>query len=275
MGWIKRIPVRLLIGAIIGLALIALYAYISVASPWLEPWNDVYIGLLFAVMSVWAALMSTLAWREFQADDLPRAVWGFFSLGLWFWAAGETIWAIYYLVLGADMPDLTLADLFWILGFGFFAATMIWQFRLLYRSERRQELGWLAGVAAVVLLISLGTAAAMRFAMNTEQTWLETYVAVFYPWADLAIALPALYLARLFEKGAWGRMWLGLVVNTLADSLYSWLYFTGYPETSTWLSVSADVLYLLSYLILALLCHGQVLLLRYGPSLRPRPEAEE
>lgn len=104
---------------------------------------------------------------------------------------------------------------------------------------------------------------------KTEQAWHETLLLVFYPYADLALAVAAILLARAFGRGLWGRAWIGLLVMSVSDAIYSVLEFSGIysasAEQGNLLSLLADVSYFASYVLLALFCIAQLVLLRHGP----------
>lgn len=269
-------PVQL--GLLGVLAVTAAYLYIYQAQPlgtgtWGEAvfnWNDVVLNLSYGFAAGLGAVAATLIWRHFEPSDRPRATWGYFALALWAWTAAEIVWALYALRLGDEMPTLTPADIFWFIGYGFFAAALLHQYRLIFHPTRARE-GWaVVGGTLVVLLASLIAAAATRQLVDVETTWPETYVTIFYPLGDLAVVLAALALVRTFGWGLWGRTWLGLLVFAASDALYAVLEITGvYSALSASgdpLSLLADVVYFAAYLLVALVCYAQWRLLKYGPA---------
>jgi hypothetical protein len=232
-------------------------------------WNNAILNFSFAVAAGLGALAATLTWRQFQPGEMPRRIWGFFALAMWGWASAEVIWGIYALLM-EEVPEVTLADVPWVGSFALFAISFLLQFRLIFATSPSQERKWLAGATGGVLLAALaGTWLLRAFGGETEQTWSETYLAVFYPCADLALALAAIKLGRVFGRGMWGRAWMGLLVMVGADLLYSFLTFSGLyaqsAENGNPLSLIADTLYFDAYLLLALACYTQYLLLRHGP----------
>ena len=257
------------LGAVVIILLTAAYALLYQFQPLPAEWNNAILNFSFAVAAGAGALAATLTWKQFQPGEAPRRIWGFFALGLWGWASAETIWAIYAMLL-EEVPDVTLADIPWVGSFGFFAIAFLLQFRLIFATQPRQERKWLGGAVGGVLLAALvGTWLLRTLGGETEQTWPETYLAVFYPFADLALALAAIKLGQVFGRGMWGRAWMGLLVMVGSDLLYSFLTFSGlYAQSASNgnpLSLTADTLYFDAYLLLALACYTQYLLLRHGP----------
>lgn len=258
-------PVNL--SVLVALIATALYIYIYQMQPLPSPWNDVILNSSYCFAAGSGALLATLIWRCFAPTDRPRPVWGNLALGLWMWTAAETVWAAYVLMYG-DAPGVSVADVLWFAGYGFFAAALAHQHLLLFRPSPRRTLLVLAAVTVSVLLISLlFTGLAMQTA--DSKTWPETYVAICYPFGDLAVAVAALYLVRTFGWGLWGRPWLALLVFTISDALYAWLEVTGvytaFSQSGNVGSLMVDVIYFAAYLVMALACYWQWRLLKYGP----------
>lgn len=246
----------------------ALYIYIYQMQPLPLPWNDTVLNFSYCFAAGSGALLATLIWRRFAPADRPRRVWGNLALGLWMWTVAEAAWAAYVVIYG-EAPGVSVADVLWFAGYVFFAAALLHQYLLLFRPSLRRALLVLAAVTVGVLLISLlFTGLAMQSA-DSDKPWLETYVAIFYPLGDLAVAAAALYLVRTFGWGLWGRPWLALLVFTVSDALYAWLEITGLynaiSASGNLGSMVVDVLYFAAYLVMALACYWQWRLLKYGP----------
>jgi hypothetical protein len=255
---------------------VAAFIYLYEGQPLAEPWNTHLVNLIVSLAAISSAVAATLNWRRFPpADRGPRVVWANMALALWLWAAGETIYFIYILV-GAEPPLLSIADIPWMIGYVFFASALIHQYRLVYRSSRAQETYITLGVTGGILIIGIALTAVLMQLAVSEQTWLETLVSVLYPLLDLAVGLAALWLIRAFGGGLWGRPWVGLFIFALADSLYAWLQVTGlydaFVSTGNPLSLVADTVYLIAYLVMAIACLSLWLLLQYGPPPTAAPE---
>lgn len=270
---LSRIALTLMAGFII------LYVLIYLFTPLPAPWSDIYLNLAIDIPALLAAVFATLVWRTFSTDDAPRPVWLYFALGLWSWTIAEFSWTIIWLVQG-DVPIPFIPDIFWILAYIFLSLSFMFQYRLVTRTGIRTELFWMAGAAlAIVGATLITTGLIVRNASGTEIHWSNTFFDIFYVYGDLGITLAALGLARLFGRGLWGRMWIALIVMTLSDALYSIVELSGLyalsAESGNLLSLVIDTLYALAYLILAMACYGQYLLVRHGPSLSPHPAGDD
>lgn len=228
-------------------------------------WKDVLTNLLIVLAALWSALAATLIWRAYQAEPGLRRVWFNFAFALWLWTLAEIIWT--YQTLSTAEIELGLADLFWVVAYFFFGIALYAQYKLLLIPPRGQ--GRL--VFGVLVLLTFGFTFLLARALAAQQgeaLTLHTLVNAFYPAADLAVGLGALYLVYLFRGGLWSRPWLAMFLFTLADGLYAWLFnigqYTALVESQGWFAYVSDVFYFLAYLLVGLACFAQWLILRYG-----------
>lgn len=247
--------------------------------PFSVPWDDLIVNHLTTLAAVMAAVFATRNWLHFHPDEPPKAIWGYFAIGLWCWAGAEEMWALMVLFWG-DVPGVSIADFFWSVAYIFFAISMVRQYQVIYSLSRRQRYLWLGGSLLALLAATLiGTKMLYTVDAQSEQTWLETLVMTFYPFGDLAIALAAIWLSKIFGRGLWGRVWWGLLAFVVSDAFYTWLNFTGIYSVSVdegnLLSLFADTLYLVAYLLLVMACYAQLRLLKDGPpALEPLESLE-
>lgn len=260
----KMIMLRAVLTVIV---LTGAFFYIYWNSPFSGDWNDILLNFSFTFVATIAASIATHIGIRFQRGELPRRVWANLALGLWCWTLAETVWAIQSLF--REVPDVSWADVPWVGAYYFFIAAFIHQFRLIARPTKVQERKWLRIVLLVVLVGSALVTQLARILWTSEQTWFETYIAVFYVFADLTMAGAALKISRTFGRGLLGRAWVGLLVFAISDLVYSALLITGlYAQSAkgdSVLSMFADALYFDAYLITALALLTNYVLFRYGP----------
>lgn len=270
-----HLPPRTVLWALLlALGMAILYIVVYSAVPFPEPWSDYFLVWLFPIAAIAAAVLCTLVSLHFQRGEPPRRVWTNFALGLGCWALAEVIYAIYY-VIDPDVPAISWTDAPWVLGHVPYALAFIFQYRLLFNLNRKQSIGWLIfAFGGVMLGALLGAWLMVRFGPDSGTSWVEVFLSTFYVAADLAMMIAAVGLARLFGRGLWGQAWVGLMAFTLSDGLYSVLDFSGLYgatiATGNWLTLLVDTVYLEAYLLMALACYVQYLLMRYGPALEPQ-----
>jgi hypothetical protein len=276
-GRTRRHPVRAALGLVI-IAMI-LFAAVYQIQPFPAPWNDIYINLSTVVPALLAAVLATLVWRSFKPDDGPRPVWLYFSLGIWLWALAEIVWMVNWLITG-DVPIPSLADLLWLVAYAPFAMAFLLQFRLIFHTGRRKELIVLGAIVVAVIICALsGTVILLNSQINSDAQWVEVFLEMIYTFSDLAMMFAALRLAHEFGRGLWGRAWISLLAFAISDVLYSYTVFTGLyaqaADAGNFLSLAVDSIYALSYMLLALGCYNQLLLVRLGPMFTRQKEFDQ
>jgi hypothetical protein len=267
---------------VVALVVIALlagsYIYVYQAAPLPEPWSDIYLNLLIIVPALLAAYLSFRTWSTFSSQDRPRWVWFFFMLALTGWAIGEVLWFTTWYITG-DVAIPSWSDIFWAAALAPFALAFVMQYRLIYSPDRRQEAGWLLAAAATTLLLSVvGTWLLLQTSTDSELTLPAAFLQVFYAASDFVMMLAGLRLAQVFGRGLWGRAWWGLLAFVISDGLYSYVEFSGLyalsVENGNLLTLVVDLSYALAYMLMALACWSQLLLMRYGPTLAPAESNE-
>jgi len=275
----KILPRSLMLGILVIIIATLAYIYIYQQQPFPAPWSDYYTSIATVLPAFLAAWIATLVFRQFRRDDPPRRVWLFFTLGWWGWAIAELVWFFYY-IGELDVPVPSLSDLFWLLAYFPFGMAFLLQYRLIYRTSRKQE-AWTSGLSLAGIF--LGSLVATWFlhqtAAQAQTAFGVTYLNVLYVFGDLAMLVAAVKLATGFGRGLWGRAWWGLLVLTVSDALYSWAELSGQyamsVESGSLLTLIVDLLYADAYWLVALAMLLQYLLLLHGPSLTARPIMEQ
>jgi hypothetical protein len=266
---------KIMLRAVLTVCLLtAAFFYIYWNYPFPGDWNDILLNFSFTFVATMAAPIATHISRRFKRGDPPRRVWVNLAIGLWCWVVAEAVWAI--LALFMEVPDVSWADIPWVGAYYFLVAAFVYQFRLIARPTKAQERKWLSIALSVTLLGSVLVTQLARALWNTEQTWFDTYLSIFYVFADLTLAMAALKIARTFGRGMLGRAWVGLLVFAISDIFYSALLTSGLyaqsAKSDSVLSMFADGLYFDAYLVTALALLSNYVLFRYGP--KPIPASE-
>jgi hypothetical protein len=243
---------------------IVMHIWVYMANPFGDQVDNIILNLIVVCAAMLCALILSLIAANYQKGEFPRLIWLNFAIALWSWTVGEIIWMIYNLIVG-EVPDLTIADGFWFAGYIFFTLALVSQIRLVY-FDQSHKLRWAA--IAVWLAIVLCTIIAMT--LSKSQSFFTDFLLYYYPFADLAVALAAVFLTVTFRYGILSRPWLSLFIFVVADSLYIWATSTGIYDWdgsgSSLLSMSIDLVYVLAYLAMAWGALEQYLALKFGPA---------
>lgn len=222
----------------------------------LQEENTLYTDFLIAIAAVLATWFTYRCTQQFEATEKPRRIWLHFSWGLGLWAGGELAWLGYELLVG-EVPTPSLGDALWISGYIFLTTALLTQYRLLLGAQPRAERRIL-----LLALFAILTGSAILGMLPGAESWWASFINAFYPLADLAIAGAALWLARQFGSGRWGRPWQALLLFALADAVYAWLQGVNLYQESLVLTAIADTLYFGAYVVLTLACYAQYRLLK-------------
>ena len=260
----------------VSILLIAAYALIAHFVPFnntFNPaagstWNDLWLNLITVIAAFLSAVAATAVARSFQKSEPALKIWWFFSFGLWCWFLSEVIWMVYVLESG-DVPSPSIADLSWVVGYVAFSVAFLHQHRILYKPAFWKRTLLVGGIWLLVLVFTL-LITWMTANFDIRSIKMGGLVEIFYPVADLVIALIALFFISTFGRGAMMRPWLGLLIFALADGIYAWLINTGLYTYTAWggnaVSIIADTIYMAAYLVLTMGLLAYLLLIGYGPA---------
>jgi hypothetical protein len=244
--------------------LVAIDIWVYQACPFGEYISRVILDLIPVLAALSCAIILSLVVMCYQKGEPPRQVWLNFAISLWLWALGEIIWMAYNLTVG-EVPELTLADGCYFAGYIFFTAALASQFRLVFFDQSRKTmqaagLSWLAVVlsTSVTLLIA------------KSQSFFVDFLSYFYPFADFAIAVAAVFLVITFQRGLLARPWLSLFLFVFSDGLYVWATASGVYEWqgvgSSFITMLVDLIYVIAYLLMGWGVFQQYLALKFGPA---------
>jgi hypothetical protein len=196
------------------------------------------------------------ATSSFEAENPARRAWRLLSNGLAGFALGQAYLAFHQIVLGVTSPYPSPADAAFMAAYPFQLAAF-WKFIGAYRESglpvgSRREHGVLALAAALafaaVAFVALGPVLA------APSPPLEKVLNVAYPTFDFLILVPIVILLRItlpFRGGSiwtvWAALLAGFVAMAAADILYAYFVTLG----QGWLESLVDVLFILSYVLVA------------------------
>lgn len=254
----------ILYAGIYSVLMLTVYCMVYFFEPFSEVGNLILLNGLTVLAALACALLVLRVVLFYERGEPPRRVWVPFAIALWMWAAAELVWSFYNIFWG-EVPNFSFADVPWAGSYIFFTIALSRQFRLL-QFNRSQRPSWIAAIAWVFVL---GLSLAITHWAGDP---FEAAVQYFYPIADFAIGIAALFLVFFFRRGLLARPWLSLFAFVVSDSLYVWTTISGVYEWVTragWMTFLADILYLLAYLFVTWGILSQYLVLRFGANITP------
>jgi hypothetical protein len=221
-------------------------------------WINDLTNVVVALVSTWLA---SLLWRTFRRGETLSIVWGYLTVGLVMWTAGEVIWSSDQLLFGNELPYPSTADVLWIGGYipvilalavRFFTfripLTRLWQYVILG--------SFLVGVVFAIKYVIIPSL--------TENLWagpLEILVTTLYPIGDLIVALFALLLVLVLSGGLlfgpWRLIAVGYFCFAASDLFYALaildqVYQVDPASGLNLISYSINLLYTAAYVLVAL-----------------------
>ena len=259
------------LASVILLILIVWVFYFEPFSQFLSPfWNNNLVDILILIPAVGAAMAGTLVMRQFEKNETPYRVWRAFTIGLWFWVAGEVSGIVYDAIYwDSTYPDFRLVDIFWLFGYFFLGLSLYYQLRLVYGAQNRKGRRLYLGLVALALLVTAGlTNMAARSGLGAGSAWIILFISVLYPVFDLTEGAIAIWLSLLFRRGQWSRPWWGLILFAWADSINTFYWLGGYDRIPVSVQDALDfislVAYPTSYMVAGLALLSNYFILRYG-----------
>jgi len=214
------------------LAAMAFLAWISIMQPLpFEPfdWNYLSSSALNFLASLIAGAAGIQVTRQFRRTENPHRIWLFFTLGIWFWAAGEMVVFLTGMSLLPYPENTSYLDALWIVGYILLGLSLYYQFNLLYSSNGKMRTILYVFILLAGLLVSgVLTSFIHQVGLGQEVSWIDDFVAMLYPVFDLTEGIAAIWLALLFGRGRWSRPWWGLILFAIADGVDSFYWLGGY-----------------------------------------------
>jgi hypothetical protein len=177
--------------------------------------------------------------------------------GMSLFLVAEVLWGYYEMALGENVPYPSLADLFWILGYGpliFIGVQTVWKYHdyLTVRNLVLIFLGWFVFFVFFVL-----PAVMIGYADSADILSAVTVSA--YPFLDSILLLFLVAILAIYRRARlliyWRFLTAGIILFALGDLLYAHFVIRGIYHSGS----LPDIFLLSSYLVIAF---GLILMLR-------------
>jgi hypothetical protein len=147
------------------------------------------------------------------------------ALGLLMWTAGEILWGYYEVVLQDELPDASIADAFWLFGYGFIGYHLFKNYRYFGRKiDRKLVIAVGALIAAAIAYVSGETISITQ--NGSVEDMLTAIIRISYGIGDFVIIYPALLLVITLRKAKlhfspWFFITVGLLLTASADVIFA------------------------------------------------------
>jgi hypothetical protein len=224
------------------------------------------------LFSAYAALLAVWTWTYTSDKDSSKRTWAGMALGLSLWALGDFTSANYTLFTNEEIPEISLADVFWLAGYIPLALALVWRSRSFGIKPTRHETETAIAVMIIIMLIS-GYFVILPTIQASSSYDLIALINVLYPIGDALMGIIALYILLTLGKGSFSSVWqiiaIGLVLRSFGDLMYNYaagndLYWT--DNHLNLATILTDIPYSAAYLVLALGIYNHRLISRQAVS---------
>ena len=256
--------------SVILLSLLVWLYYAELQNETATYWSNTFVGYIILVPALGAAIAGTLLVRQFEKGESPYRIWLTFTIGLWFWVAGEISGLnLAFFPAAAFSSDINLVDAFWLLGYFFLGLSLYFQILLVYGIQKKQGILMYFGMVALALLIALVlTNLTIGSGRGEGNSRALLFVTILYPVLDVMEGATAIWLSILFGRGQWSRPWWGLILFAITDGIDAFYRSGGYNFIPAWLQNSLDltslVAYPASYMVAGMTLFANYCILKYG-----------
>lgn len=184
------------------------------------------------------------------------------TIGLSLWLAAESIWAYYEIVLGEESPFPSIADAFWLAGYGGLLYYVFSSYKFFGNGIKRYAISGVIGIIAFVafLYLQLLVSISVPTEGGAEELVLPIAISAAYPVLDFILLVPAILIILNSGKGlltAIPWVFVSFALTAVADLLLGYSALTGFEDVtvitimynSAYLCMSAGLLWYLRYFI--------------------------
>ena len=148
-------------------------------------------------------------------------------LGTACWFVGEFLWTFYEVIAGIELPEASMADVFWLVGYFFFAyySFKIYQYFSIVVNKKHL---FSVSVIAAIFIANVMYPIVSSIDVSTEEEMLTAFFRIAYPIGDAMLIIPAVLLLITLRDGRitftpWLLISIALIITAAADILFSYL----------------------------------------------------
>jgi uncharacterized membrane protein YwzB len=219
-------------------------------------YNNVTVNVTAAIAVAFAAVT---IYRQ-KLDGLYGKTYLSLTIGLGLWLAAEITWTYFEIGLKIDTPFPSVADVFWLTGYGFFAYHLYGIYKFVGKNTVKQTA---VLIVSITTAIALGYLVSLMIAVSEVSNGQEqkadevilTLVSISYPILDGVLLVPAILILWSIRYGKlvvthWMLIALSMIFVAIADSGFGYMAVSNINSVQEvdWLW---DILYNAGYLSIA------------------------
>lgn len=176
------------------------------------------LTVALGIFSSAAAFHAYASLKNEGDSSAPRFWW--MAMGLLLWVAADFMVIFYTFALGAEIPAVSEADIFWMLGY----LPLAYSLFLAFSSVKFQGKAMLVALCTYIVLMGLLYMSLSGSLVDFEASPLENLVNLAYPLEDILLLSFAVPLVGAYFSPNAGKSWLmlafGLFLTGLGDLMF-------------------------------------------------------
>jgi hypothetical protein len=201
-----------------------------------------------------AGLSLVVVYRQ-KMDGLIGKAYLSLAIALLLWLTAEVIWSYYETGLGIPIPTPSLADAFWLIGYGPFMYYVFKIYNFFHKSASKPYVIVVISLAAAIYLAYIVNTTLAASDLSTQGSILRFVVNIAYPISDMILIVPtSLVILESRRKHGVGDLtsipwvFMSFLIVTIADSGFAYASNSGWSEQVIWIW---SPLYIAGYLVAA------------------------
>jgi hypothetical protein len=171
--------------------------------------------------SIIAMVLALIVVYRQKLDGLHGVTYASLAVATVLWFIAEMIWTYYELGLGIESPYPSIADIFWLAGYGFAAYHLFRTYRFFRKLFNPYTIVVVSVAIAFILTFVVYTIISIS-ELSTQEDMLLFMVNVAYPVGDVMMIVPAVVVLSGLRKGEltytpWLLLSTGLLLNGVGD----------------------------------------------------------
>ena len=173
-----------------------------------------------------AAVLATIVVARQGIDGLHGKTYAALAIGMLMWFSGEIVWTYYEVGLQIELPSYSMADVFWLFGYGFIGYHLFKTY--VYFSKVMNKAGIIAvGFAASVAISFLVYWMFLDSNLETIDGVITFLFRISYPVGDFVLIVPSILLLATLRNAKlhfspWFFISIAFLVTAAADILFSY-----------------------------------------------------
>ena len=211
-----------------------------------------YSDIIEPTSTAIAAGLSLLVVYRQKVDGLIGKAYFSLAVALLLWLSAEVIWSYYETGLGIPIPTPSLADAFWLIGYGPFMYYVFKLYNFFHRSVSKPIVTVIICTAVTIYLAYIVDTTVKTSDLSTQVGVVRFLVNIAYPILDMVLIVPTSLIiigsSRSGDLTSIPWIFLAFVITTIADSGFAYASNAGWSEQAIWIW---DPIYIAGYLVMA------------------------